>query len=547
MKIALAQLNPTIGDIPGNVAKISAAVDAAADAGADLVVTGELSVCGYPPRDLVLKPQFIEANRRALEELACHCTTTAALVGFVARNQCADGRPLSNAAALLSDGRCVGTHVKTLLPTYDVFDETRYFEPGTELAPMMLGDRCIGVTICEDLWDPNALGRQLYHDDPVARMASMDVELLVNMSGSPYQLGKQAVRGELVSRQAKRLGRPIVYVNQVGGNDDLIFDGASCVVDGAGRLLAQCRDFEPELLIVDLDDPGDAPRATVGEGMASLAAALQLGLRDYAAKCGFTGVVLGLSGGIDSALVATLAADAMGAENVTGIAMPSRFSSEHSVADARQLAENLGIRFLMVPIEPAHAAYEAMLAEAFAGREPDIAEENLQARARGAVVMAMSNKFGCLPLTTGNKSELSMGYCTLYGDMCGGLNVISDVPKTTVYELCRHINAAAGTDRIPANTIAKPPSAELRPNQIDADSLPAYELLDPILARYVEQEMSVDEIAADGFDRELVLRIAGMVDRSEFKRRQAAPGLKVTSRAFGVGRRMPIAQRFRYE
>jgi NAD+ synthase/NAD+ synthase (glutamine-hydrolysing) len=402
------------------------------------------------------------------------------------------------------------------------------------------------VTICEDLWDPMALGRQLYSEDPAAALAGLNVDVIVNMSASPYQVDKLPVKRSLLGRQARRVGKPIVYVNQVGGNDELIFDGASFAVDADGRRIAQCRRFEEDLVIVDLAaPPADAP-PEVPDGVAGLKLALELGLRDYVHKCGFSNVVLGLSGGVDSALVAVLAADALGPQNVLALSMPSRYSSEHSKSDAALLAKNLGIRYEVAPIEPMHAAFEAGLATIFAGTTPGLTEENLQARIRGAVVMAISNKFGHLALTTGNKSELSTGYCTLYGDMCGGLAVIGDVPKTSVYALCRYINQAAGGPRIPESILTKPPSAELKPNQTDQDTLPPYDLLDEILTRYVEQEKDVSQIAAAGFDADVVRRIARMVDRSEYKRRQGAPTLKVTGRAFGTGRRLPIAQRYNY-
>lgn len=545
MRIALAQVNPIIGDIAGNVARLAAAIDEAEAAGAALVVFGELSVCGYPPRDLLLRGGFVERNLAALDELAAHCRRTAALVGYVERNASPRGRPLHNAAALLADGRVAATHVKTLLPTYDVFDETRYFQPGEPPRPLAWGERTIGVTICEDLWDRDALGRELYTDDPVARLADQGAEVLVNMSASPYQLGKHARRVDLLARRARRVGRPVVYVNQVGGNDELLFDGASCVAGADGRLLAQATDFDEQVLVVDLDGPR-RPVTSVREGPASLNAALQMGLRDYVAKCGFAKVVLGLSGGIDSALVAAIAADALGGDNVIGVAMPGRFSSDHSLDDARALAETLGLDFRVIGIEPMHAAFEAALAESFGGREPDLAEENIQARTRGMIVMALSNKFGYLPLATGNKSELSTGYCTLYGDMCGGLSVIGDVPKMMVYALCRHINDAAGYDRIPAAILAKPPSAELRPDQTDQDSLPPYPVLDAILECYIERDMDAPAIIAEGFDADTVRRVVHLVDRTEYKRRQAPPVLKVTGRAFGSGRRIPIAQRLRH-
>lgn len=546
MRIALGQINPVVGDIDGNAAKMAKAIDRADDEGADLVVFPELSVCGYPPRDLLLKPKFVADNLRAVDELARHCGRCAALVGYAGESQSPVGRSLHNTAALLHEGRCLARHVKTLLPTYDVFDETRYFEPGGEPEPLMLGPRRLGVTICEDMWDVGALGRRLYRQDPVAHLAQQGADVLINMSASPYQLGKLAVRRDLLTRRAKRLGKSIVYVNQVGGNDELIFDGASCVVDASGTIVAQCQDFQEQILVADLEAPASPAPNPVRGGMAGLKAALELGLQDYVGKCGFADVVLGLSGGIDSAVVAALAADALGAGHVTGVAMPSRHSSDHSLTDAARLAKNLGIRYLVVPIEPMHAAFDGALAEAFAGTEQNIAEENVQARTRGTLVMALSNKFGWLPLATGNKSELSTGYCTLYGDMCGGLTVIGDVPKTLVYELARHINAVAGTDRIPRNILDKPPSAELKPDQVDQDTLPPYDVLDPILECYVEREMNVRQIAAAGHDLELARQVARWVDRSEYKRRQAAPTLKVTGRAFGVGRRLPIAQRYRY-
>ncbi len=545
MRLALAQLNPIIGDIDGNVAKMAAAIDQAASEGAELVVFGELSVCGYPPRDLLLKDHFVQDNLDAIDRLADHCKHIAALVGYVKPNDSPTGRALHNAAALLGEGRILGTHVKTLLPTYDVFDETRYFHPGPAPKPLTLGTMRIGVTICEDLWDPAGLGRDLYADDPMARLAALEADILVNMSASPYQLTKHATRRQLLARRATRLGKPIVYVNQVGGNDELIFDGASCAVDADGRLLAQCGDFAEEVRVVDLDAPAE-PVGAIRTGMASLKAALELGLGDYVSKCGFSKVILGLSGGIDSAIVAVLAADALGPANVVAVAMPSRHSSDHSVTDAEKLAANLGIDYRVIGIEPMHAAFESALAESFGGREPNVAEENIQARTRGMIVMALSNKFGWLPLATGNKSELSTGYCTLYGDMCGGLSVIGDVPKTIVYNLCRHVNHAAGGERIPDSIITKPPSAELKPDQVDQDSLPAYDVLDGILERYIERELNTRAIIAEGFDADVVRRVIGLVDRTEYKRRQAPPVLKVTGRAFGVGRRLPIAQRMKH-
>ncbi len=543
MKIALAQLDPVVGDVRANARRIAEAVDRAADAGCELVVTGELSVCGYPPRDLLRKARFVADNLAAVEDLARRCTRTSALVGYVRATPSGSGRPLENVAALLSEGRVQRVHVKSLLPTYDVFDETRYFEPGDRPECLDIAGRRIGVSICEDLWDAGALGRQLYREDPVALLAEQGAEVIVNMAASPYQMGKSGLRRDLFARQARRSGAAIAYVNQVGGNDELIFDGSSCVVSSAGEMLGRARAFEEDLLVVDLEGtPG--PIQPLPEDIAGLSAALKLGLRDYVAKCGFRSVVLGLSGGIDSAVVATLAADALGPENVHALAMPSRYSSDHSVADAAELAGNLGIHYRVVPIEPMHAAFEGALAEVLSAEDADTAAENVQARIRGTIVMASSNARGHLALATGNKSELSCGYCTLYGDMAGGLAPIGDVMKTDVYRLARQLNDEAGAERIPASTLTKPPSAELKPGQTDQDKLPPYDLLDDILRRYVELEQTSEEIVDAALDAEVVRRVVAMVDRSEHKRQQAPPVLKATSRAFGSGRRMPIAQRY---
>jgi len=542
MKIALAQINPTVGDVAGNAAKAAAAIERAASAGVELVVFGELCITGYPPRDLLIRPSFIEACERAVRELATRCRKTAALVGFPRRSGASAGRTLENAAALLAGGDLAGVHVKTLLPTYDVFDETRYFHPGPAPRPVTVAGRKVGVSICEDLWDRPALGRALYEDDPVGHLRDAGAEIIVNMSASPFQAGKVAVREDLVRRQARRAGAPIVYVNQVGGNDELIFDGFSMAVDARGDVLARARGFEEDLVVADTAGP-PARVEPIGDDLAQLAAALRLGLRDYVAKCGFRSVVLGLSGGADSAVVAVLAADALGAENVLALSMPSRYSSPHSLSDARRLASGLGVELVEIRIGPLHEAYEKLFAEALPANRPATADENIQARIRGNLIMAFSNALGHLPLATGNKSELATGYCTLYGDMNGGLSVIGDVPKTMVYALARHLNEEAGKDRIPESVLTKPPSAELRPDQTDQDTLPPYDVLDAILERYVERERSVEEIAREGFDTDLVRRVARMVAAAEYKRRQAAPALKVTARAFGSGRRMPVACR----
>ena len=554
MRIALAQMNPTVGDIAGNCRKAIEFLDRAKARAAEVVVFPELSVIGYPPKDLLLKPQFIEDNLRGLQSIAERVRDVDAIVGYAERNADPVGRPLHNAVALLRDGRIVSRHFKTLLPTYDVFDESRYFEPGPdneEQNLVKLGDVVGGLSICEDLWnDERLIPHRLYHRNPIADLHDAGAQIMINTSASPFVVGKHEFRLKLFSSQVRQYGQPLIYVNQVGGNDELIFDGNSAVFDGTGNVIAQAKDFEEDLIVVDVPIGGGVRAATSGpmnhasEGIESIYRALILGLRDYVRKCGFKSVVVGLSGGIDSALTAALAVAALGNDKVVGVAMPSRFSSDHSLADARALAANLGIEFHVVPIKLLHDAYEETLAPAFAGKPADVTEENLQARIRGALLMAFSNKFGHLLLTTGNKSEIAVGYCTLYGDMCGGLAVISDVPKTTIWQLARWMNQQSSKPLIPQSSIDKIPSAELRPNQTDQDSLPPYDVLDAILHRYVEEEKGVAEIISEGFDRETVVRVIRLIDRSEYKRRQAAPGLKVTSRAFGFGRRMPIAQNY---
>ena len=569
MKIALAQINPTVGDIAGNAERIRRDLTRARDAGAHVAVFPELAIIGYPPKDLLLKPAAIEQCRDAVEQLADQCRGITAIIGLPIPAGHPRGRLLHNAAALCRDGRVVGHHIKSLLPTYDVFDEQRYFEPGPEVDIHDLLGIPTGISICEDLWnDEHVFSRQLYHDNPIDKLAARGAKLFINCSASPFVVRKHAFRLKLMSSVAKRYGIPLLYCNQVGGNDELVFDGNSCAFDGQGNLLAHARGFEEDLLMVEIDDEGSGIRGQGSEKdraslvcdpcspdpISSAYAALVLGLRDYCRKCGFKSIVIGLSGGIDSAVTCAIAVAALGPDNVRGVTMPSRYSSPGSVTDARLLAENLGVRFDVIPIEPAHQAFESMLAEVFAGLEPDVTEENIQARARGVVMMALSNKFGSLLVTTGNKSELAVGYCTLYGDMAGGFSVLSDVPKTMVYDLARWINqpqpgntlySACGRAVIPEDSITKPPSAELRPDQLDQDSLPPYEVLDDIIERYVEREHAAHQIIADtGYDESMVLRIVRLIDVNEYKRKQAAPGLKITGRAFGFGRRMPIAQSF---
>ena len=551
MRIALAQTNPIVGDLHHNCRQILDFTRRAQAQQANVVVFPELSLIGYPPKDLLLKSQFIDDNLRALRIIASHVHGITAIVGYAERNPNPIGRPLYNAVAILRDGQVAARHFKTLLPTYDVFDESRYFEPGppTQRSNLVQLDglrRGAGLSICEDLWnDEQLVSRRLYHDNPITTLHQAGAELFINISASPFVVAKHDFRLKLFASQVQQVGIPLVYVNQVGGNDELVFDGNSVILDATGRVIAQARAFEEDLLVADLPAQTAGRIETPSRGVQSIYDALVLGLRDYVRKCGFKTVVLGLSGGIDSAVTAAIAVDALGSDKVIGVAMPSRFSSTHSVADAKSLAQNLRMAIQVVPIGPVHDAYEATLAAPFAGMQPDTTEENLQARIRGAMLMALSNKFNHLLLTTGNKSEVATGYCTIYGDMCGGLAVISDVPKTVIYQLAELINLRAGRDLIPRNTITKPPSAELRLNQTDQDSLPPYDVLDAILYRYVEEDKGVAQIIAEGFDPPTVLRIVKLIDHSEYKRRQAAPGLKVTSRAFGFGRRMPIAQNYR--
>ncbi len=549
MKIAIAQLNPIIGDLPGNAQKILDAAQQAAAKGARLLLTPELSLCGYPPRDLLLNPSFVAAMGMTLKQLAIDLPPDlAVLVGTVCPNLKAHttgGKSLFNSIALLADGKVKQVFHKRLLPTYDVFDENRYFEPGLEASYFTLDNLDIGVTICEDLWnDEDFLGKRSYAVNPIADLAILRVDIIVNLSASPYSVGKQQYRESMLKHSAVRFAQPMIYTNQVGGNDDLIFDGRSFALNRQGEIVCRANGFTTDLVIVEFDaGQKDLQLASVIPAYQSEAEeiwqALVLGVRDYAQKCRFSKVVLGLSGGIDSALVAAIASVALGKENVLGVLMPSPYSSSHSVSDALALAANLGIETTTLKIGELMQGFDHTLADLFAGTEFGIAEENIQSRIRGNLLMAIANKFGYLLLSTGNKSEMAVGYCTLYGDMNGGLAVIADVPKTRVYSLCHWLNRQ--NEIIPQNILTKPPSAELKPGQIDQDSLPDYETLDDILEHLIHNHQSAAQIVAAGHDPVIVNRVIQMVARAEFKRRQAPPGLKITDRAFGTGWRMPIA------
>ena len=538
MRIGIAQLNPIVGDLEGNLALAIDAYEQLSGQGVDLIVYPELMLCGYPPRDLLLKENFGVDCRRALEEFARTTGPTVALIGFPEKNPSERKEPFFNSAAWCKEGQVMQTFRKRLLPTYDVFDEDRYFAPGNSTPLAELKGKRIAVTICEDVWNVNG---DLYPTDPLDEIASERPDFLINLSASPWYSGKERKRMDLLTRVARKVGCPVTYVNAVGGNDELVFDGFSFSLNAQGELLTCCRSFSEAIEVHDLSDESTTNhQPTIAEE--NLRKALVLGLRDYAHKSGFAKGLIGLSGGIDSAVTAALAVEALGAENVIGISLPSGISSEHSKDDARDLAENLGIRFDTLPIQKIVDAATSELKPLFGDRPTDVTEENLQARARALLLMAVSNKLGALLLTTGNKSELAVGYCTLYGDMCGGLAVISDVPKTEVFALARHMNKNRVV--VPVNTIEKPPSAELRPDQKDSDSLPEYDILDAILHAYVEEGKSISTILTSGHDEATIRRIVRLVDLNEYKRKQAAPGLKTTPLAFGVGRRMPIVQKY---
>jgi len=543
VKIALGQINPTIGDFSGNSKKIIDTARQARARGAEIVLFPELAVCGYPPRDLLEKPAFVARSRQVVDEIARAVPEITVITGFVSAAKVETGKSVMNSAAVLREGQVQFVQSKMLLPTYDVFDELRYFAPATSQRVLPFGGRQLAVTICEDAWnDKHFWHRRLYSVDPIDELLHSGADLVLNLSASPFHLKKRELRREMLETIARDNKVTVVFVNQVGGNDSLVFDGSSFVIAPDGRTVARGKSFEEDLVLFDSDTlQGDIHEQIDGEE-ASAYAALVLGTRDYVRKCGFHRVLIGLSGGIDSALTAAIAVDAVGAENVTGVAMPSQYSSEGSVRDAEELACKLGIRFKIVPIPEIFDSYRKALDPVFAGLPENVAEENIQSRIRGNILMALSNKFGELVLTTGNKSELGVGYCTLYGDMVGGLAVISDVPKTLVYRLSCYVNSRHPV--IPQSTLEKPPSAELRPGQLDSDALPPYEVLDNILEDYVEDYHTAEQIAAErGYDLKLVRDVIRMIERSEYKRQQAAPGIKVTPKAFGFGRRFPIAQK----
>ncbi|MFL6387356.1 MAG: NAD+ synthase [Terriglobales bacterium] len=543
MKIALGQINPTIGDFTGNSKKIIASSRQALAQGAEMILFPELAVCGYPPRDLLEKPAFVERNSQVVNEIAQAVPQITVVCGFVSPAKVETGKSVMNSAAVLRQGAVQFVQSKMLLPTYDVFDEMRYFDPAESQKLLPLAGKEFALTICEDAWnDKHFWHRRLYRVDPVDELLHAGGNMVLNISASPFHLGKRELRRQMLATIARDNKVPVLFVNQVGGNDSLIFDGSSMVIAPDGRIVAQAKSFEEDLVLFDSETMQGDMHEQIAVGIPSAFAALALGTRDYVRKCGFSKVVIGLSGGIDSALTAAIAADALGKENVTGIAMPSQYSSEHSIKDARELACKLGIRFEVIAIGDIFAGYRKALAQLFAGMPEDVAEENIQSRIRGNILMAFSNKFGALVLTTGNKSEVGVGYCTLYGDMVGGLGVISDVPKTMVYDLSRYVNSLKPV--IPQSTIDKPPSAELRPGQQDSDTLPPYEVLDNILEDYVEDYRTAEQIAHDrGYEVKLVRDVIRMIERSEYKRQQAAPGLKITPKAFGLGRRFPIAQK----
>lgn len=544
MKIAIAQINTRVGDLKNNSSKILEYIHKARLSGSDLVVFPELSICGYPPEDLVEKKAFVKKNVEALNGLLPHTKGIGVLCGFAQPNESVEGHPVFNAAALIDDGKIIGIQHKSLLPNYDVFDEMRHFEPAKEKKVFSFRGMKLGIGICEDSWNDKDFWKQrLYHTDPIEELIHKGAEILLNISASPFHVNKNLLRLEMFKSIAQKYHIPCVFTNLVGGNDSLIFDGSSFALDAEGNILAQTRPFDEDLMIVAVNNGRSVSNSWDMSEEEQIVDALVLGLRDYLRKCGFKKAIIGLSGGIDSALVAAIAVKALGSENVIGVLMPSRYSTGHSVTDAKALAGKLGIEYRTIPIEPMYQSFLESLRPQFGNLPEDITEENIQARIRGNILMALSNKMNAMVLSTGNKSELAVGYCTIYGDMCGGLAVISDVPKTMVYRLSRWINRNEVI--IPENTISKPPSAELRLNQTDQDSLPPYEMLDGILKAYIEDVKEEEEIIGLGYDADIVKQVLKLIDINEYKRRQAAPGLRVTTKAFGFGRRNPIAQGWR--
>ena len=543
MKIALVQFNPTVGDFDGNSARMLEKAAEAKSRGANLAVFSELCLCGYPPQDLVERPAFLGRNEVALLELAARMPLSA-IVGYVGKAQGKTGKRAANCAALLSDGKIVFEQRKMLLPTYDVFDESRYFQPADSQSNVAFCKQQIGITICEDCWnDKDYWAQRLYERDPVAELIAKGTTVLLNISASPYNLDKRNLRKDMLQALARHHRVPVVYVNQTGGNDSLVFDGSSVAFNSDGKLVAMARTFQEDIVLYDVTTGAGEIRPEPTNEIEVAYDALVCGTRDYVRKCGFKKTVIGLSGGVDSALVAAIAVAAVGPANVLGVRMPGPYSSPGSLADAQKLAQNLGIECLTLPISDIYQSYRKVLCSPFSGLQEDATEENIQARVRGNLLMALSNKFGSLVLSTGNKSELAVGYCTMYGDMAGGLAVISDVPKLMVYELAHYVNRER--EVIPAATLTKPPSAELRADQKDTDTLPPYDVLDRILKAYIEDMRSPEEIAGHyGFSSELVREVVRRVDKSEYKRKQAPPGLKITSKAFGVGRRFPLANKF---
>jgi NAD+ synthase/NAD+ synthase (glutamine-hydrolysing) len=546
VKIALGQINPTVGDFSGNSRKIIEFANRAKAEGAELIVFSEMCVCGYPARDMVERPAFVRRNQETVEKIAAATRGIAVICGFVTPAKAETGKSVMNSAALLADGKIQFQQSKMLLPTYDVFDEQRNFAPAEKQDVLRIGNRTVALTICEDAWnDKHFWPRRLYSVDPVETLIKAGGDFVINVSASPFHIGKAQLREDMLTTIARTDNVPVLFVNQIGGNDSVVFDGSSMVIAPSGEIVARARSFSEDLIYYDTEAGRGDMHPQLHGREESAYQALVLGTRDYVQKTGFGQAIIGLSGGIDSALVAAIAVDALGAKNVIGVGMPSEYSSQHSLDDAKALADALGIQFTVIPIKEMFATFRNTLAPEFKGMPEDITEENMQSRIRGMILMALSNKLRALVLSTGNKSEYAVGYSTLYGDMAGALAVISDVPKTLVYKLSHYVNCKAGREVIPRSTLEKEPSAELRPEQKDTDSLPPYEVLDLILEDYVEDLKTAKQIAQErGFDKELVLRVVRLIERSEFKRQQAPPGLKVTEKAFGVGRRFPIAAKY---